>query len=551
MEFKISDLLDDLQEVNVDILPYTSASEDRIKELTMEKIQKHGKYEGKRRGMGFVGKLLIAAALIAALALPVMAAGGFRFSDWLDGMLDKKPHWKYEDFDNSLLYGGGSTTWETSNWLITTSAEDAQATGLTFVCDEWGNEEALGTLAASEGYWLEKWDGSGYVPMEGKYESENSLPVEDNAVTQWAIHWESVYGTLESGSYRLGKIFTYTNPDGETEETTRYVKFRIFTEEMDPYITQYETAFEALYAQESYHMTYITYDDHDEDYEYYVKEIWKSGDDYLMDRRYIHEDGSVMKRYGAMLRNGVGYSLQWSGDSVTSQVAQWENADYMAPDNFDSWHTWLAFIDSLVGEMYVDGNTLRFYEYHDFIDETGMTQEEMDALTKEYITWNHDYQEYAYTFDESGNITAMTVTAMLSLDPETADPFVKRSVEIHNTDPREIAKVIQAQNVSGVNTFSWTDDQETYAEAAITGGFRNTDQAPIDSAQDAIARAKKEAVVTENPKYREDYDYNMNQAWYDESAGMWKVQFQNSQDDDFWFLVYLDTDGVTRMTVYP
>lgn len=551
MEFIISDLLDDLQEVNVDILAYTSASEDRIKELTMEKIQAQGKFETKRRGLGFAGKLLIAAVIIAALALPVMAAGGFHFTDWLDGMLDKQPHRKYEDFDNSLLYGGGSTTWETSNWLITTSAEDVDACGLTFVCDEWGNGEAFGTLTASEGYWLEKWDGSGYVPMEVKYESENSLPVEDNAVTQWAIHWESVYGTLESGSYRLGKIFTYTNPDGETEETTRYVKFRIFTEEMDPYISQYETAFEALYTQESYHMTYITYDDHNEDYEYYVKEIWKSGDDYLMDRRYIHEDGSVMKRYGSMLRDGVGYSLQWSGDSVTSEVAQWESADYMAPDNFDSWHTWLAFIDSLVGEMYVDGNTLRFYEYSDFIDETGMTQEEMDALTKEHITWNHDYQEYAYTFDENGNITAMTVTAMLSLDPETAAPFVKRSVEIHNTDPGEIAKVIEAQDVSGVNAFSWRDDQETYAKAAITGGFRNTDQAPIASAQDAIARAKKEAIPTENPKYRECYEYNLNYVWHDESAGMWKVRFQNSQDDDFWFLVYLDTDGVTRMTVCP
>ena len=34
MEFKISDLLDDLREVDVDIQPHTQASEKRIRELT-------------------------------------------------------------------------------------------------------------------------------------------------------------------------------------------------------------------------------------------------------------------------------------------------------------------------------------------------------------------------------------------------------------------------------------------------------------------------------------------------------------------------------------
>lgn len=547
MEFIISDLLDDLQEVNVDILAYTSASEDRIKELTMEKIQAQGKFETKRRGLGFAGKLLIAAVIIAALALPVMAAGGFQFADWIEGII--KPNTN-DGYDEDLLLGADSKVWEASGWAVRISAEEASATGLTFVCEELGNPEKSGTLTTTEGYWLEKWDGNTYVSMEGRIESETVLTVEDSTTTRWEIDWQSVYGPLESGSYRLGKTFTYTGTTGETEELTYYAKFRIFTEEMGPCLEKYRTAYDALHEQESYHIIWTQYPEH-VDYDYYTTEIWKNGDDYLEEVRYINKDGSLRNRSGCLYRDGVGYGLEWSGNTVLSEIASWKSADWVDESSFNLWYSFSYVYESILGEVWDDGNVLYFYEYYDFRNESELSQDTIDKLNEDYPSWNHDYTEKVYTFDESGNLVYIQFSRMLTLDSETADPIITDTLEVFDTPADEIAKVIEAQDVSGVNTFSWSEDQAKYADSAITDGFVNTSESSIASIQDAIARAKKEAIPTENPKYRECYEYNLNYVWHDESAGIWKVRFEFSQDDAFAFIVYMDDQGVTQMTVYP
>lgn len=87
MEFMISDLLDDLTEVPVDIQPSITASRSRIKELTMKKIEERGKYEKKPRGLGLGKKLLILAAVISALAVTAFAAGdaGLWFRNYFAG----------------------------------------------------------------------------------------------------------------------------------------------------------------------------------------------------------------------------------------------------------------------------------------------------------------------------------------------------------------------------------------------------------------------------------------------------------------------------------
>lgn len=547
MEFIISDLLDDLQEVNVDILPYTSASERRIKELTMKKIEQQGKYERSRHGLGFVTKLLIAAALIAALALPVMAASGFQFTDWIQGII--KPNTN-EGYDENLLLGGDSKVWDASGWAVRISAEEASATGLTFVCEELGNPEKSGTLTTTEGYWLEKWDGTTYVPMEGGNKSEAILSVEDAATARWAINWESVYGALDAGSYRIGKMFTYTNTVGGAEELTYYAKFRIFTEDMDACLEKYRTAYDALHDRESYHLIWTQYPEH-VDYEYYTTEIWKNGDDYLKETRYVNEDGSLWARHGTMLRDGVGYSLQWSGEGVLSGVSEWQRIDWLDASGFDLWYSFSYVLESILGEVWDDGNSLYFYEYSDFINESNLDQAEIDALNEENPSWNHDYTEKHYRFDEKGDLVYIQVTRMRSLDEETADPIVDSTLEVFDTDPHEIAGIIEAQNVGRVTPFSWAEDQKTYGELAVTDGFVNTSASPVGSVEEAIARAKREADPRANPKYREGYEYNISNVWYDESAGMWKVRLENSQNDIFVLLVYLDDQGITRMTVYP
>lgn len=547
MEFIISDLLDDLQEVNVDILPYASASENRIKELTMEKIQ--GKFERKRRGRHPFSRILIVAAIVAALAVPVMAASGLLFTDWQQGILENNEN--KTDYNENLHLGAESKVWDTSGWAVKISAEEETATGLTFVCEELGNPEKAGSLTSTEGYWLEKWDGTTYVPMEGTYENSTVISIESAVTARWEINWENVYGTLASGSYRIGKHFTYTNPEGEAEELTYYAKFRIFTEDMDTYLKQYKAGMDALYEQDSFHLTWTKVPGRGNDYAYYTTEIWKSGSDYLCETRYINEDGSLWSRNGALYRDGKGYSLEWAGDTVLSGVAEWESVDWIDGSYFNRWYDWLVVSEQILGQVAVEGNTVQFYAYYDWRDETAMTPEDIANLNEEYPTWNHDYKEWAYTFDNEGKLSKIQYSCMLSLDPETADPHVEEILDVHTTSADEIAKVIEAQNVGGVRAFSWADDQAKYADIAITEGFVNTSKKAIGSAEEAIDRAKREADPKANPKYRELYEYNIYTAYFDEAAGMWKVQFSDSQDDVFVFLVYMDTDGITQMTVYP
>ena len=87
MELNISDLLDDLKEVNVDIRPHTTASESRIKELTMKKIHASGRFQRRCRGLGFMGKVLVALLTIILIAVPVLATSGTQFTDWLEGLI--------------------------------------------------------------------------------------------------------------------------------------------------------------------------------------------------------------------------------------------------------------------------------------------------------------------------------------------------------------------------------------------------------------------------------------------------------------------------------
>ena len=550
MEYNISDLLDGPDEVSLDIRPHTTASESRIKELTMKKVQKHGKYQAKRRGLGFVGKLLIAAVLITALAVPVLAASGTQFTDWIEGIITPRTY--EENYDNDLLYGSTAKKWVVSGWIVEISAEDSSNTGLTFVCKELGNPDKSGTLTTTEGYWLEKWNGTEYVPMEGSAPDGATLSISDASTERWNIDWASVYGELSSGSYRIGKTFTYTATDGNQEQAAYYAKFRIFTDEIAPLYEKYEDAYNELYNRESYHISWTHYYDKPDDYaHHYISDIWKNGNDYLQVTCYYNEDGSLKSHMGYLLRSGVGYKLSWADGNVRDQVTEWENADFVEPGTFDLWYHFMNVIPAILGEAWDDGDTLYFIEYSDWKNEDLMDAEAIEELNENSPYWNHDYIELAYTFDQDGGLEYIRYGRQTSLDPAQSDLFIDATLEVHDTPVQEIAALIESQNVTDAPVFSWTEDQSKYAATATTEGFVNTSPRAVQSVQDAIEAARAEADPTANPKYREGYDYNMASAYFDEEAQMWKVVFGHSQDDDFLFIVYLTAEGITQMTVYP
>lgn len=533
MEFNIYDLLDDLPDVDLDIpVTSTGASARRIQELTMKKIHANTSASSsaassrQRRRLSTLSKVFIAAATVAALAIPAAAATGFHFTDWLEGLFTPSG-----SYDTDVVLGASGKNWEVSGYLLELSAQDASADGLTLSCTEWGTGDKQGTLTADQSFWLEQWDGTDYTALTpaSTPASGSTTTVTPGDTTLWQLTWSDTYGTLPSGAYRVGKAFTYTDPSGKTQSVTLYAKFRVFAEDMAPYVERCTTALEQLRTRHSYHLTLTCTPLPEEaqsfDYQYYTVTVWKNGDDFLRERRNVKADGSVLDHTGELYRDGVGYTLTWVGDDVLSGVASWETADYLDEMNRDLWHSRMQIFPALVGEVYAEGNTVHLLEGYSapWLSETEWTKK-------------------SYTTDPSGNLLSARHSRVPGPE-ESEQETVYYTLEVHDTSAAEIASVIAAQSVDTAPAFSWVEEEALYpvgSPGVKSTGFANTTAQTV-TLQTVISLAQKECTL--------EYQ-NTALVWHDEAAGVWKVQLGFSQDDRCQ-MVYLDDTGITLLVVTP
>ena len=80
-----------------------------------------------------------------------------------------------------------------------------------------------------------------------------------------------------------------------------------------------------------------------------------------------------------------------------------------------------------------------------------------------------------------------------------------------------------------------------------TEGFVNTAPAAAAGAEQAAQRAMAECTLPAAAGL--DLGFNKTTVYYDSEAGMWKVEFTASWDDEIYQAVYMDNQGLTRMTV--
>lgn len=514
MEFNISDLLDSLQEVDLDIQSHATASESRIKELTMKKI--HNQTKRSRRGLSGFSKILVAAAILASLAIPVMAATGFHFTEWLAGN-DKRG-----GFDEDVKTGSVSANWEVSGWVVTLGAKSADANGLTMECEEWGNGEKKGKLTAVGNYWLEQWKGIEYTAMDGREFTGPKQEMKPNDKVSWDVTWQE---PLEPGSYRLGADFVYTAEDGAIQEITYYVKFRIFNPDMGSYVELCRGMLDDLLAQDNWHLTFTLYaaENDSVEYHHYDSQVWKAENRYLEELQYLTEGNALAAGYHGrcyLFRDGVGYKLQMAGKGLESGITSWENANFVEPGSFDSWHHRFAIYDNEVGEVYTEENAICVLQGSDDF-----------------------YWELKFELDENDCLTRVRSYSMPAKDSPDSEKHLDLELVIHDTAPAEIARVIDSIDLSKLPAFSWAEEQETYpagAEGVKTSGFANTAARNISDAQSAIAVAQKEVPG--------DVWYNLQNVFFDEGAKMWKVSFSFTQDDYF-CNVYMNEQGVTQLVV--
>lgn len=105
---------------------------------------------------------------------------------------------------------------------------------------------------------------------------------------------------------------------------------------------------------------------------------------------------------------------------------------------------------------------------------------------------------------------------------------------------------------ASLGSFSYAEDADIYqpGEAGVNpAAFANTDACPIADQAPAVTRAKNECTI----------DYTTTSVYLDSEAGMWRVDFLNLIRDeqgvltvsDDWQKVYLGSDGITTLIVYP
>lgn len=533
MEYRISDLMDGYQDLGVDIAPNPDISVERIRELTMEKIRETKM--PRRRGMNTISKMILIAAVLASLAVPVMAASGFRVTQWV-GELFRHEH---PDFDHDIVSG---KQWRTSGWVLSLHAENVTSRGMTVRCTdtELSVEEKPGTLTAGEDYWIEKWNGEEYQRLSDVVYQESCHSILSRDTVSWELNWEDTYRQLPSGHYRLGKTFLYTGSGGTQEEVTVYVKFRVLLQEMEGYVERCQEAVDQLKNRESYHLTYTYYppdggSTQEGSYDHFEIEFWKQGSSFLEQVRYLTEDGTVIKRKGSMYRDGQGYDLDWKGEDVLSGIAGWGDAYWVTADNVNFWtgDTSPSQWAYSMGEVYVDSGVI------------GLIRGSHGARDDE---WYNSYTEMRYFFNDAGDLTDIRIYYTEDLQCDEEELRLDKAIVIHDTSAEEIQKVMEAQNVSQPAHFSWAEESkadpmveeaELYTDFVKTSGFVNTTPGLITTAAEAMEAAMEECTL----------DFKMaSRVWYDPGTDMWKVKIYWSQREDYQY-IYLDGQGITRLMV--
>ena len=532
MELNISDLMDGYADESVSIRPCAQSSAERIKELTMKKVHKYEKPRGK--GLSFVAKVLVAAAIIASLAIPVLATD-FQLIDWLEG-LNKTDHeeWQahYESWENTEGF-----------WQIGMTARDLSREGMTLLVRESQDSPVTGKLEIQGDYWLEHWNGEAFEKMTASAEipAGETREIKDGDEFEILVNWADAYGALESGRYRLGKTFTYTYSDGKQVNLTEWAEFRIFNEDMTPYIEQCKAAMDAVKNRASYHLMEETYG-YEWDYgvpgtpvpvgeptEIWGTEVWKSGEDSLVVRSLTETGKGMLGSWGELLRDDQAFSIDsWKGEGVLSGVKNWEHDKLLSRElnSVEYWYSAFAISDSQVGEIWVEDGAITI-------------------ISTSYPTENEPaHEEQTFFFGEDGTLVGVERYWLPELNCAREDKVLTGKLTVAETTADEIREVLDAQDVGTPSYFSWEEERKLYTAGMAgvkTSGFANTSPVEITNGYEAYKHAFADYEVVADTHHASEVSY-------DADTGMWKVEFWWA-NGDVDAIVYMDAKGITVLTV--
>ena len=438
---------------------------------------------------------------------------------------------------------------EYDRWGIHFRVDDdrlsAKGSDVYFAQDEFG----FGTISTTDKYWLEKKVGDRWetVPTVVIPQwTDEGVGVAKSISTYGYLDWSAIYGELEAGQYRMGKIFwCYDREANYNQEHAFYSEFEIF-ESVDSSSPEAKAAVERCYAEleELKKREYIHYLSSSEGFS--SDEVWWHNGDYVSIGTWYWEgaagvtkdaNGEIIPRVDTQVRlDGVGYgTVRESPYDLRSEVIGMGLVTLSA--NRAGWE--LADFDECLNIMFFerDNKTITFPEG------IGYVSDEMVRFKKTWPVVGLEYDEAStimtYKFDENGDLCYMEYST-------DGEPI---TIEIFDTSAAEIdAKIKPYTENLIVGEFSWAEAKAKYTEAEFNireSGFINTEVSTVSGPVEAARLALKE--------YPNLGEYLSLDVSHDDTAGMWKVTIEAYVDYQSTYAyrdVYIADNGVTCLLVY-
>ena len=336
---------------------------------------------------------------------------------------------------------------------------------------------------------LDRKTDEGWEPLTPKYEDADwkAYRMLTGGTTDWYISWTGIYGILEPGTYRYNAVVLEGKAPSSVEFTVTKKLDPTMKELLENTLSSYSYCVRYTAIPEISNMDHLSRKDREvlvETTHGNTTEYRKYGDQLLVLDYF--DDQPEQPSLGMMVKNGQKYRLDHEGDDSTNPIIGWSLWPDVDQNRFTSWVTDLLTGNNCTLQYAPDG-----------------TPESVVRVTK------RPNQAYGIT---------VTWTETWELD---------------TTDPGAVAAVFARQDVNKPRTFSWEEEQKTLEPLEVS--FHNTQPQPITTAPQAAERAMAECTV----------DYTKVIVYHDETAGMWKVEFQNFYGYQGYQYVYLTDDGLT------
>lgn len=400
-----------------------------------------------------------------------------------------------------------------------------------------------GTLSTGKEYWLEKkvngqWEKLPTITDAPAVTSEGISLAKGGPATYGYLDWTPLYGQLEAGEYRMGKLFrNYYNNTSST--LTFYSEFTIFqtvdsnSPEAAAAVQRCYDAVDELKTRDHIHFKENCFG---------ADEFWIHGKNYLEIRDFGQDNPNNPKNNGridiTVRWDNIGYCQVWNDPEVWGSGVRGMALASMDASGWDGSLSDLSF-------------NLFFFERNNktasFPEGVGVISDEMVRFV---LTWPvagmvepEASAQLTYFFNPQGQLTRMEYLP-LYMDSEPAS-----FIEILDTSAEEIdAKILPYTKDLIVDSFSWQEAQAKYTDADFNirqDSFVNNGGSPITGPVDAAKLALKE--------YPNLLDYLGLSVLRDEAAGMWKVTIRDDvvvQSTYDYRDIYLTDDGQTKLLVY-